>query len=311
VREDITIPISSDAGDVTIQGTAVKASIDGLNSDVDALQTAVDTKVSKSGDTMSGGLTVNSSIYGSSMIITGVVNSGDTNVAVLEDVGGGQVRISRSNQTWALQSQVNNRVLKSGDSMSGPLSVTGSISSSTSIFAQNTIFAGRTSDPGTGASLYCQGTCVVTNNLNVTEDINGKRLFITGTKNFSIPHPLLSNAQLMHACIESPRSDLMYRGTTQLVNGNAMVNIDTECTRDPKGMQPGTFEAMTTNPMVFVQCMESFDRVRGFVDSGTLCILCENPESCARVHWMIVAERYDTFMTATYPDGIFPPEQFT
>ena len=293
--------------DVTIQGTAVKASIDGLNTDVDTLQTAVDTKVSKSGDTMSGDLTVNGTMSATQVVTTDSTTSSSNDVAVITGTG----RISRSNQNWALQSQLSGKVSKSGDSMSGSLSVTGSISSTTSIFAQNTIFAGRTSDPGTGASLYCQGTCVVTNNLNVTEDINGKRLFITGTKNFSIPHPLLSNAQLMHACIESPRSDLMYRGTTQLVNGNAMVNIDTECTRDPKGMQPGTFEAMTTNPMVFVQCIDSFERVRGFVDSGTLHIVCENPESCARVHWMIVAERYDTFMTATYPDGIFPPEQFT
>ena len=188
--------------------------------------------------------------------------------------------------------------------------VTGkNVNVSDSVYAASKVVAGATAYFG-GASLYCQGTCVITNNLNVTNNVNASSLNVSGTKNFDVPHPVLdAPARLVHACIESPRCDLMYRGMTRLVHGRATVIIDVECTRDPSGMTRGTFHALTTNPVAFVQCTDSFDRVIGSVDSGVLEILCDNPDSNGRVQWMVVAERNDTYMTHNFPEGIFKPEQ--
>jgi hypothetical protein len=113
------------------------------------------------------------------------------------------------------------------------------------------------------------------------------------TKNFVIPHPLdEENKVLIHTCIESPQADLHYSGTTKLVNGSAVVKVDTEaCVHSP--MDEGTFAKLTCNPRVFLQSADSFDRVRGTVRGGLLSIECENRSSTAEVHWLIVAERQD------------------
>lgn len=272
--------------DVTIQGTAVKASIDGLNTDVDTLQTAVDTKVSKSGDTMSGGLTVDGTISATQVVTTDSTLSSSNDVAVITGTG----RISRSNQTWALQSQLSGKVSKSGDSMTGSLSVTGSISSTTSIFGSNKVVAG-TSSYGGGASLYCEGTCVVTNNLNV-----GGTLSKSGGT-FDIPHPLDPSKRLIHSFLEGPRCDLVYRNSVVLQNGTAVVDLDLECVFDTESaMTPGTFEKLVANPDVYFQNQSTFDRVRGYVQGKFLHIECENPESTAKISWMVIGERQDAFI---------------
>lgn len=64
-------------------------------------------------------------------------------------------------------------------------------------------------------------------------------------------------------------------------------------------MTPGSFEALTTNPAVFLQPIESFDRVIGRVDGGMLYLESENVESSARVSWMVLAERYDANMVTS------------
>ncbi|MHA7835574.1 MAG: hypothetical protein ACX94A_13965, partial [Algiphilus sp.] len=65
---------------------------------------------------------------------------------------------------------------------------------------------------------------------------------IVGTsKNFLIDHPLdPANKDLLHASIEAPRYDLIYRGVVTLMDGRAMVDIDAA-----SGMTSGTFEALT------------------------------------------------------------------
>jgi len=117
---------------------------------------------------------------------------------------------------------------------------------------------------------------------------------ITGaSKNFKIPHPVLSNNTLIHASIEGPRYDLIYRNRKQLVNGSAEVDIEKESTSNGATMTAGTFDALATNADVFLQNNETFDRVKGYVSSHMLFIESENSNSSAFINWMVVAERHD------------------
>jgi hypothetical protein len=52
-------------------------------------------------------------------------------------------------------------------------------------------------------------------------------------KNFEIPHPLRSDRNLVHACIEGPEAAVYYRGTAQLRDGRAVIQL------------PDYFEALT------------------------------------------------------------------
>jgi hypothetical protein len=126
-------------------------------------------------------------------------------------------------------------------------------------------------------------------------------LYVNGTfgsslKTFNIPHPLSSNEKkrLIHVSVESPRCDLMYRGTVRLVDGKATVNIDKSCTETPEcSMTEGTFEALTRNPVKYLHNNDSFDRVRGSINGNILTIVCENPNSTDSIDWQVIAERKD------------------
>jgi hypothetical protein len=118
---------------------------------------------------------------------------------------------------------------------------------------------------------------------------------ITGSsKNFEINHPLIEDKKLVHAAIEGPRYDLIYRGTVKLQNGQAVVNIDRECVHEEDcAMTPGTFEALCRNPVKYVHNNDSFSRVRATITGGLLNIFCEDPNSCDSVDWIVIAERKD------------------
>jgi hypothetical protein len=118
-----------------------------------------------------------------------------------------------------------------------------------------------------------------------------------GSGTFDISHPLDSSKRLVHSFIEGPRCDLIYRGTTQLQNGTAVVTIDSDCVAESNcAMTQGTFESLTTNPVINLQNYTSFDRVRGILSGNTLTILCENQMSSDTIHWYVMAERKDPFI---------------
>lgn len=151
------------------------------------------------------------------------------------------------------------------------------------------------------ANLHVQGTCTVTGALS------------KGSGTFDIEHPLIGDTtRLCHSFIEGPRCDLLYRGAVQLVNGAATVNIDSDCTSNTlHAMTQGTFEALCTNAMCYLQNNETFDRVRGSIDRNILTIVCENTESTAVINWMVVAERKDPLVREwerTDADGFLIPE---
>jgi hypothetical protein len=137
---------------------------------------------------------------------------------------------------------------------------------------------------------------------------------LTGlAKNFTIDHPLTvmkeQGRSLKHASVEAPRLDLMYRDTINLDNGNAYINLD-----EAFHMTNGTFASLCCNPSVFVTNESDWDPVRGSMDSdcdNILHIVCKNEQSCARVSFLVIAERKDSGVLEsdmTDAAGRFVPE---
>ena len=110
-------------------------------------------------------------------------------------------------------------------------------------------------------------------------------------KNFRIQHPLNENKWLYHTSTESPRADLIYRGTLELQGGAGSTSIDSA-----SNMTIGTFDSLIKNPQLFLQNNESFDRIKGYVESGSVYVLSENENSTASIDWSVIAERKDTVM---------------
>ena len=112
-----------------------------------------------------------------------------------------------------------------------------------------------------------------------------------GTKTFRIDHPLAEKKdthQLVHSCIEAPKADLIYRGTTDLSDGWIQVDLD-----EAAGMSAGTWELLCRDPQCWIQNDSGWSGVRGSVEGNTLTIECEDTSSSDSVSWMVVAERCD------------------
>jgi cytoskeletal protein CcmA (bactofilin family) len=130
------------------------------------------------------------------------------------------------------------------------------------------------------------GIASPTSTLHVVGTVN-----VTSTKNFYIDHPLESKKDthsLIHASVESPEVNNLYRGKVDLVNGNATVNLDTV-----SSMTEGTFVALNNNAQCFTTNESDWDAVKGSVDGNELTISCQNSSSTANVSWMVISNRKD------------------
>jgi hypothetical protein len=115
--------------------------------------------------------------------------------------------------------------------------------------------------------------------------------FTATSKSFTIKHPINPNKKLIHASVEAPAADLIYSGTTTLVNGLAFVNIDTEsCPHSP--MEQGTFVALTRNPRFFLQNKTGFTPLKGILNGNILNIIARTQADDV-VYWSVIAERRD------------------
>ena len=111
---------------------------------------------------------------------------------------------------------------------------------------------------------------------------------------FRIDHPLPSKKDshdLVHSFVEGPRADLIYRGTTTLVDGKSTVDLDTAA-----GMSKGTWVLLCTSEQVFTSNETGWNHVRGLVSGSTLRIECQDENSTDTISWMVVAERCDNHM---------------
>ena len=137
---------------------------------------------------------------------------------------------------------------------------------------------------GDGANFFIvKGKSQIIGSLDVTSGLSASN------KQFKIQHPLNENKWLYHTSTESPRADLIYRGILQLQSGAGSASIDSA-----SNMTNGTFNALTKNPQLFLQNNESFDRIKGYVQSGSVYVLSENQNSTASIDWSVIAERQDT-----------------
>ena len=113
----------------------------------------------------------------------------------------------------------------------------------------------------------------------------------SGSKNFRIPHPLSSltgTKDLVHAAVEGPRADLIYRDKVDLVGGTATINIDTVA-----GMTEGTFAVLTKNAQCFTTNETGWTNVKGSISGNALTITAQDNSCTDTISWMVVAQRKD------------------
>jgi hypothetical protein len=118
-----------------------------------------------------------------------------------------------------------------------------------------------------------------------------------GSGTFKIDHPLESKKdthQLVHSFVEGPRADLIYRGTTTLVNGTATINIDTSA-----GMTEGTFVALNRETQFFITNQSGWNNIKGLLQGNILTIEAEDTNSTDTIAWMVVGERQDKHIKDT------------
>ena len=110
-----------------------------------------------------------------------------------------------------------------------------------------------------------------------------------GSGSFKIEHPVKPDTHyLYHSFVESPLTDLIYRGKAKLVGGKALINIDKHF-----GMTEGTFEALVDDKQAFTTNEDSWDAVRGKVEGNELNIECQNKDFNGYVSWLVIGDRKD------------------
>jgi hypothetical protein len=118
-----------------------------------------------------------------------------------------------------------------------------------------------------------------------------------GSGSFKIDHPLESKKDthyLVHSFVESPQANNIYRGSVDLIDGQATVNLD-----EVSGMTDGTFVLLNTDIHVYTSNESDWDAVKGSVSDNVLTIECQNPSSTAKVNWLVIGERHDQHMIET------------
>ena len=112
-----------------------------------------------------------------------------------------------------------------------------------------------------------------------------------GGGSFRIPHPLPAlkdTKDLAHSFIEGPQCDNLYRGKVVLVDGSALINIDTKF-----GMTNGTFVALNRDIQCFTSNETGWTAVKGSVSGNTLTITAQDNTCTDTISWMVVGERQD------------------
>ena len=112
---------------------------------------------------------------------------------------------------------------------------------------------------------------------------------------FKIDHPLKPETHdLVHSFVESPQADNIYSGEIELIDGRAEINLDAEF-----NMTEGTIVALNRGFRTFTTNETDWDNVKGSVADNILTIVCQNPESTAKVSWLVIGERQDQHMYDT------------
>ena len=116
----------------------------------------------------------------------------------------------------------------------------------------------------------------------------------SGSFNIRHPHPSKEDTHiLVHSFVESPRADLIYRGTATLSAGTVAIDMD-----EAAGLTPGTWVLLCRDEQCYTSNETGWHHVRGTVVGSILTIACE--EECDdTISWMVVACRKDQHMFDT------------
>ena len=116
-----------------------------------------------------------------------------------------------------------------------------------------------------------------------------------GSGSFRIDHPLKPEThELVHSFTESPQADLLYSGTSDLIDGAAEINLD-----EFHGMTEGTFVALNRNIRVFTTNETDWEPIKGSVTGNILSISCQDASCSDKVSWLVIGERQDQHMMDT------------
>ena len=150
---------------------------------------------------------------------------------------------------------------------------------------------------GTGSIYLRPGGSTPAMTINSAGNVAVTGALSKGSGSFKIDHPLPSlNAthSLVHSFTESPKADLIYRGTADLVSGVATVNIDTAA-----GMTEGTFVVLCTDVQCFTSNEDGWTALKGSVTGNVLTITAQDNTCTDTVGWMVIGERCDPHMLET------------
>ena len=247
--------------------------------------------------TLTGAVTASGGITSTAASNTlGATSFNDANITNVGDIACDSVSSDGSTAT----------VIK-GASSSGATELADSVSNA-GLFIQSKTGTGAGYALGvtSGADPYIQG---VFSDGSGTRDVvlqpYGGTVYVTGalskgSGSFKIPHPLPSMTDthdLVHSFTESPRADLIYRGSVALSGGSASVDLD-----EAVGMTDGTWELLCRDPQVYLQNEDGWSALKGSVSGSTLIISCQDTNSTDTVSWLVVAERQDEHMKESGTD---------
>jgi hypothetical protein len=141
------------------------------------------------------------------------------------------------------------------------------------------------------------GYTLLPQSLGITNDCQVGGNLSKGSGSFKIDHPLESKKDthyLVHSFIEGPQADLIYRGKIQLMNGIAIMNIDSAA-----NMTEGTFEVLCRDVQCFTTNETGWTPIRGNVVGNILTIEAQDNTCTDTISWMVVGERQDPHMYKT------------
>ena len=203
---------------------------------------------------------------------------------------GGNLDVNTISSTDSAAIQINDAVNVSGAvAIGGNLDVN-TISSNDSagvVINDNLTIGGRLNTTGS-TTLHIDGGL----------SVEGELQKDSGT--FRIDHPLMPDThKLVHSFVEGPRADNIYRGTVELTNGFAEVNLDDEAT-----MTEGTWVALNRDGQAWVNNMTDWTPVKATLSGCTLTIEASDKTSNATVSWLVIGERQDpTIKQASFTDA--------
>jgi hypothetical protein len=173
-------------------------------------------------------------------------------------------------------------------------------STSTAGYRQHTVFGSYRGTEWGAATIYVGGNDSYPTRafyFHTNGNFNADGTIYGASKSFKISHPLPeleATHNLVHTSVESPQADLIYRGVATLVDGIAIVNIDTAA-----GMTNGTFEAMCREVQCFTTNESDWTLVRGKVTGNLLTIEAQSNTATSEISWLVIGERKDKYMMNT------------